>query len=294
MSSDGAAREAQSVALPAAVCQHWVLLIGFLLIALPTLVTLAQQVWATDAGAHAPIVLATGLWLISQNRLRTTALSAAAAPLPLLGLLIVALPLYVFGRAYDFISLEAAGLYIAAIAIVYRLVGARALADLAFPLFYLGFLIPPPGWVIDQITAPLRTFVSWVATEGLQMLGYPIAREGVALHIAQYQLLVEDACAGMNSIVGLTAISLFYIYVSHRASLRHALLLTLFILPIAVLANLVRVVVLVLLTYCYGDAVAQGFLHMTAGVLLFAVALLLVFALDTLLQRFFTKKDSSA
>lgn len=294
MSSESAAKAAPRFALPKAIERHGVLLIGFLLLALPTLVTLAQQVWSTDAGAHAPIVLATGLWLISQNRSQSTVQSTHAATAPLIGLLVVALPLYIFGRAYDFISLEAAGLYIVAIAITYRLVGARALADLAFPMLYLGFLVPPPGWVIDQITAPLRTFVSWVATGGLQMLGYPIAREGIALHIAQYQLLVEDACAGMNSIVGLTAISLFYIYVSHKASLRYALALTLFILPIAVLANLVRVIVLVLLTYYYGDAVAQGFLHLTAGVLLFALALLLVFALDTLLQRLFSRRGQPA
>jgi exosortase len=89
----------------------------------------------------------------------------------------------------------------------------------------------------------------------------------------------------MNSIIGLTAISLFYIYITHRASWRYAAFLMLFIIPIAVVANIIRITILVLLTYYCGDAVAQGFLHVTAGVVLFALALGLVFLLDMGLMR---------
>ena len=61
---------------------------------------------------------------------------------------------------------------------------------------------------MDHITSPLKLFVSRVATEGLQAFGIPIMHQGVTLIVAQYQLLVEDACSGMNSLVGLTAIGL--------------------------------------------------------------------------------------
>jgi exosortase len=128
----------------------------------------------------------------------------------------------------------------------------------------------------------------------LQAFDFPIAREGVTLYIAQYQLLVEDACSGMNSIIGLTAISLFYIYITHRASWRYSAFLMLFILPIAIIANIIRIVTLVLLTYYYGDAVAQGFLHMTAGVVLFALALGLVFLLDTVIMRIISWRKGRA
>jgi len=154
------------------------------------------------------------------------------------------------------------------------------LRHLWFPIFYLAFLVPPPGWVIDWVTAPLKTFISHAAVNVLQPLGYPIVREGVMLYVAQYQLLVKDACAGLNSIVSLTAIGLFYIYLLHRASWRYSLFLLCWILPVAVLANFIRVILLVLITYHLGDAMAQGFLHSTAGLLMFVTALAGIFAID--------------
>lgn len=199
--------------------------------------------------------------------------------LTILGLAI-SLPLYVFGRAYDYISIEVAGLYGVAISMLHAHFGVKVLLKNWFPLVYLAFLIPPPGWFMDQITAPLKLFVSYVTTSGLQLFGVPVYREGVTLMVAQYQLLVEDACSGMNSITGLVAISLFYIYLLRNASWRYSLLLVCLVIPIAVIANIIRVATLVLLTYFFGDAVAQGFLHMAAGLLLFTSALVLVFAVD--------------
>lgn len=276
----GAARQ-----LIDAGARWWPLLLGFALLAVPTFARLGEQVWSTDAGAHAPIVLATGGWLLFQVR---DALLADRTPprwvIVALGLL-VALPLYAFGRAFDFISLEAAGLYLIGLTMAYRALGGRGMARSAFPFVYLGFLVPPPGWVIDRLTWPLQELISRVATGVLDWAGYPIARQGVSLYIAQYQLLVEDACSGMNSIMGLTAVSLFYIYILHRASWRYALVLLALIVPIAVAANLIRVIALVLITYYFGDAVAQGFLHGTAGFVLFALALALIFAVDSVLQR---------
>ena len=118
-------------------------------------------------------------------------------------------------------------------------------------------------------------------------------REGVTLYVAQYQLLVEDACAGLNSLISLTAISLFYIYILHNASWRYALFLMLWIVPVALLANLVRVIILVLLTYHFGNAAAQGFLHSTAGLVMFATALLGIFLVDgamTPVRKMLTRK----
>src|SRR3546814_20081671 len=102
-----------------------------------------------------------------------------------------------------------------------------------------------------------------------------VYREGVTLYIAQYQLLVEDACAGMNSLIGLLSIRLFYIYVLRGAGWRYSLLLASLLVPIAVLVDMVRIIFLILFTHSFGYSVAQGFSHSTSGFLLFALALLL-------------------
>lgn len=270
-----------------ALREYWPLVLGFLLLALPTMATLGREVWVRESGAHGPIVLATGAWLLMTQRER--GLERAGPNWAVALMAIPALALYTFGRAYDFISLEAAGLYGVMLAMALRLIGFRAMTQNWFPFVYLAFMVPPPDWLIDQFTSPLRVFVSYVVTHGLQAFGYPISRDGVTMQVAQYTLLVEDACSGMNSIIGLTAVTLLYIYLMHRASWRYCLLLLAFVLPIAVIANMVRVTVLVLLTYYAGDAVAQGFLHMTAGLVLFMFALGLIFLIDSLLQRFLVR-----
>lgn len=261
------------------------LLAGFLVLAVPTIISLGRQTWSTELGAHGPIVVATGLWLLHHEGL-SFAKARAAAPWPMLLIALVpAFGLYAFGRAYDFISLEVFSLYAIMIIFMVRLFGVRDVWKLAFPLLYLAFVIPLPGWLLDNVTAPLRLFVSQAAEWLTAMLGYPVARQGVALVVAQYQLLVEDACAGMNSLVGLTAVSLFYIFMIRRASWRYALFLVLLILPVAVLVNIVRVLVLILITYHFGDEAAQGFLHGTTGMVLFALALLIIFGLDMVFWR---------
>jgi exosortase len=118
----------------------------------------------------------------------------------------------------------------------------------------------------------------------------------VTIQIAQYELLVAAACAGMNSIISLTAIGLFYVYVLHNANYRYAALLLLAILPAAVFANFVRVLILILVTYYFGDAAAQGFIHNFAGVTMFAVSLAAILAVDKLaspLRRRLSREEAA-
>lgn len=271
---------------------HWPLLLGFGFMAIPTLIRLAEQVWPLEIGAHGPIVLATGIWLLFHIRGELTAL-ASRPPVVLTGLaFLVAVAMYAFGRPYDLLAVEAAGVYIFFLATAATILGLRPMLANVFPFLYLAFLVPLPGWIIDQVTAPLQMFVSTVSTGLLDTLGYPIDRQGIVIFIAQYRLLVEDACSGMNSLIGLVAVMLFYIYIIHRASIRYTLLLGAAIIPIAVIVNIFRVMALILLTYYAGDEVAQGFLHVTTGVVLFAAALGLTILLDTVLRRFIDRRRS--
>ncbi|GAA4770151.1 exosortase V [Novosphingobium ginsenosidimutans] len=270
----------------------WPLLLGLLVLAVPTIASLSSSAWSTDTGAHGPIVLATGLWLLYHDGLRPPPPGATAHWRPALPVFVVGLLSYAFGRAYDFISVEGLGLYLVFVGMVIRLAGLAAVRRHLFPLFYLALCLPPPGWLMTELTAPLQVLVSW-ASEGLAAaLGFPIAREGVVLHVAQYQLLVEDACAGLNSLFGLTAISLLYIFLAHRASLRHAGILLLAVIPIAILANIIRVFGLILITYYFGDAAAQGFMHSTTGMVMFVVGLLLIMAFDQVVSRWLLRSPA--
>jgi exosortase B len=279
-----------TVALPversqwlAQVLRQPVLALGLVLTVIPTVLSMAQQSWSQESGVHGPLVLATAIWLIWRN---WDEIRAEAQP----GKMWLAVPVvlvmacaYVFGRAFNFLLIEVAALLVGLIAIAYAHVGHKVLMKMWFPIFYLLFLIPLPGWVMDAITQPLKILVSDITTWILSAAGYPITQVGVTLYIAQYQLLVEDACAGLNSLISLTAVGLFYIYLMHNASWRYSMLLLALLLPIAIAANVVRVIILVLLTYYAGNEVAQGYLHDFAGIVTFVSALLLIFLIDKLL-----------
>jgi exosortase len=278
----------------APLLRNWAPLAALLIVAVPTIVRLGKQVWTMEFGAHGPIVLATGGWLLWRQ---IPAMVQEARPghfgLTLLAAL-VSLPIYVFGRAYDLLSLEAAGVYGFGIALLHQRFGVVAMLKNWFPIFYLGLLLPMPGWFLDEFTAPLKLLVSAMSAGIVEPFGIPIVREGVTMTVGPYELLVEDACSGLNSLIGLIAITLFYIYLLRNASWRYSLFLVCMIIPVAIMANAIRIVILILLTYFFGDAVGQGFLHVTAGLFLFALSLLLMFAIDNAVSRVWPSRKVQA
>jgi exosortase len=280
------------------VRRHWILVAGALALLIPSLYSMARGPWSVESGVHGPIVLATGVWLIWGRipEIRVHMKPGAGWITALaMGL---AVPLYAFGRAYDFISIEIAAMLLAFLAVAHAYFGLEVLKRLWFPIFYLGFLIPIPGWLLDVVTQPLKLLVSEAVTGGLAALGYPVGRQGVTIFVSTYQLLVEDACAGLNSLVSLSAIGLFYVYMLRGSNWRYSMLLLALVLPVAVGANMVRVAALVLITYYFGNAAAQGYLHNFAGMVTFVSALLLIFLVDMLLtplrERLAPKEDQPA
>ncbi len=265
--------------------QRWPVFVGLAALILPSLFTLARQSWSHESGAQGPIILSTGLWLITQGWRKTRAENSRSAPSSAVLSFVVSIALYIAGRAYDFISLEIAGLIAVLVSITALYRGWRAITPMWFPILYLSFLVPLPGSVLTEITGPIKTGIAWAASGLLRALHYPVAREGVTLYVAQYQLLVEDACSGLNSLFTLSALSLFYIYVLHRGAWRHAALLLLAVLPAAIFANFIRVIILILLTYYAGNQVAQSYLHEAAGLVVFIVALVSIYAADKLIQH---------
>ncbi len=261
---------------------HWFLLLGLLTMIVPTMIDVARQSWSTEQGAHGPIVLATGVWLVAILRREFMPLIRPGNLGLALIVLIPSLIVYAVARISTTLEAEGFALYCSMVAVFYAICGPRVVRLLWFPTVYFIFLFPPPDSAVAMITQPLKLGISRAAVELLDLFGMPIARKGVMIQVDQYEILVAAACAGLNSIISLSAIGLFYVYMRHNANWRYALLLMLAIIPVAILANFVRVLLLILITYYFGDALAQGFLHGFAGMVMFAVALLGIFAIDEL------------
>jgi exosortase B len=258
--------------------------IGLAAICIPSFITLAQTTWSTEENGHGPIILLVFCWLVWEKR--GVLVEGLAQPSPIAGwsMLLFGLLMFVLGRSQSIDTLEVAALVPMLIGVVLLMRGWQALRALWFPFLFLLFMIPLPGMLVDIITGALKQQVSVVAENLLWAAGYPIARNGVILSIGPYQLLVADACSGLNSMFSLSALGLLYLYLMRYRSRLHIALMLLSIIPIAFIANVIRVMALVLITYHYGDAAGQGFAHTATGMVLFAVALTLLLGLDALLR----------
>ena len=262
-----------------------IVLAGLAAMALPTLWNLSTTFWSGDTQGHGPVIFGVSLWLLWRRRAAFAALDTRPLPGVGGGLLALAVAMYVIGRSQAVVQLEVGSLIIAAAALCLLLRGWAALRLAAFPLFFLVFLVPLPGVLVQTLTVPLKTAVSYCAEALMHSLGYPVARTGVILAVGQYQLLVADACAGLTSIFTLESLGLLYLNLKGHASALRNSLLALLIVPISFVANVVRVVVLCLVTYHFGDAAGQGFIHGFAGIVLFVVATALMVLTDSALGR---------
>ena len=263
------------------------LVVGLLALVIPTLIVIGKSTWSSEQGAHGPIILATGLWLLVHKWPEVRHLVRPPSTSAVVITLLLTVPLYFLTRVTQIVELEGYAMYLLALAAFYSIVGWKVLKALAFPLVYLFFAFPPPETLIYTLTLPIKVAITQGSIGLLQLFGFPIGGTGVMIQIGQYQLLVAAACSGLNSIFSLSALTLFYIYIMHQNEPRKQFILLLFVLPVAIAANFLRVLILILLTYWAGEAAAQSFLHDMAGITMFVLALMLIFAVDLALTKLF-------
>lgn len=271
-----------------------VLLIGLAVLYVPTWIDLSHTVWQKDESGHGPLVLLMSCWLLWRDR--DAILDAATAPAvgAAFCLLILGLLMYVLGRSQVIDTVEVASQIPVLCGAILLVFGWGGLRKVWFALFFMIFMIPLPGVVVQMLTMPLKAAVSYVAEAILYAAHYPIGRSGVTLTIGPYQLLVADACSGLSSLFTLESLGLFYMNLMNYKSKARNVILALLIVPISFVSNVCRVMILVLVTYYLGDEAGQGFLHVFSGLVLFSVALVLTYSLDRLLAaRFDVHKGES-
>ena len=265
---------------------------------------LSSSLWLDPQQGQGPIVLAIVCFLLWEKRAFWFQNSGSAAPLahasskntPLtpnqywesvvgLVFLIFGLLFNLIGRSQEIFLLEIGSQIPVFLGILMMTRGVSGVRAMSFPFFFMLFMLPLPGFLINTVTMPMKIGISYLVENLLFWLEYPISREGVMLQIGQYQLLVADACAGIHTLLSMEAMGILYLHlVKHNSLLRNLTLATL-IIPISFMANVIRVIVLVLITYYYGDSAAQGFIHEFAGILLFVVGLSMTIMVDAALQR---------
>jgi len=273
------------LSLTADLMPWFVIAVGMVVMFGPSFFDLFTGLWTSDKNGHGPIIFGLSIWLLYRKWPALIA-SEGARPSPVAGLAIIlfACLLYAIGRSQSIIIFEIGSLIWMLAGIVVLQLGVRRLKFVWFELLFMCFMLPLPGDVVDAVTQPMKIAVSIVVEQSLAFLGYPVARSGVILYVGQYQLLVADACAGLQTLFTLESLGLFYLNVVRHSSVFRNVALAILIIPISFAANVIRVLVLSLITYYLGDEAGQGFLHGFAGMVLFVSALLLIIGADSLLR----------
>jgi exosortase len=257
------------------------LLIGWLYHSI--LLGMLRQWWDDPNFSHGFFVPLFSCLVIWQNRGRLATVPRVPSlwGLPLLVAALCALVVGVLGQEL-FLSRASLLLLIAALVIFFF--GWTVFRAVLFPWAVLLLMIPIPPHLFGQITSPLQRLASWLAATILPLAGVPVLRQGNIINLPAMPLEVAEACSGIRSLLSLTTLAVFYGYLNEtRAWVR--LVLAVAAIPIAILANSLRIIGTGLTVQYWDPDKAEGFFHLFSGWLVFVAALAMLFLLHWLLRQ---------
>jgi len=227
--------------------------------------------WQTDENySHGFLIVPMALYLAWERR---GVLAAAPARPSLAGLALVFASLGVLGA-----GTLGAELFLTRVSLLGVLAGAvlwlfgwQHLRALAFPIGFLLLMIPIPAILFNQVAFPLQLLASRFGEAALGAFGIPVLREGNVITLSHMTLEVVEACAGIRSLVSLLTLAIVYGYVmEQRTWVRVAVALS--AIPVAIVANGVRVAGTGIAAHVWGPEGAEGFFHSFSGWAIFLVA----------------------
>lgn len=204
---------------------------------------------------------------------RRDALHRAARRPSVFGLVVLSgsLLCYIAGLFGSELFLTRISLIGVAAGLVLFIAGIEHARILAFPILFLVLMVPLPEIVFSRITFPLQMVASRLGEAAIGASGIPVLREGNMLYLPGRALEVAEACSGIRSLMTLLMLAIVLGYFTERRpGVRAAIAVA--AVPIAVLANALRVAGTGLMSYWVSPAAAEGFFHSFSGWIVFIVA----------------------
>lgn len=253
----------------------------------PVFFTLYSFRWDKVDYTHAYFILPISLWLTWRKRARLRELfQKTKSGKNLFGLftLFFGILMFIFGWRQDYLFISTLSLVPLLFGMISHLYGINIAKALSFPILYLLLLVPPPFGILDSITLPMRYGISIVTEVILRFFDYPISREGLLLTIGYHDIFMGQACSGFRSLITMFSLVLVYVYIS-KGGLAKKLILTSFIIPFALLGNLVRIITLCLITFYFGEEAGQGFFHNFSGIVIFVITISGLLGVELILDK---------
>jgi exosortase len=255
---------------------------AFLALYLPVLVRLGRD-WVDDPNySHGFFILPLALYFIWERRRHLT---EARADGSFVGLAAIAagIGLLLAGLLGAELFVSRVSMLVVMAGMVLYVWGWKHLRMLLFPLAFLLLMIPIPSIIFNSIAFPLQLVASRFGEVVLNACHIPVLREGNVIILPNVTLEVAEACSGIRSLVSLLTLGIVYGYfIDRRASFR--VWLAALTIPVAILTNGIRVAVTGIAARYYGAQAAEGFLHESAGIIIFGVAFVALFALARLIK----------
>jgi len=162
--------------------------------------------------------------------------------------------------------------------------GKEHLRVLLFPILFLLFMIPVPDSIFDLMIGPLQLTASMIGKIILRILGIPVLRDGIYLHFASFSVQVDKSCSSMHSLIALSALSFVVAYLM-MDSLGERIMIVASSIPLAIVANGFRLVLIIMLALWKGEMIFKSFFHPLSGKLFFLLALFILVLEAELIKR---------
>ncbi len=170
--------------------------------------------------------------------------------------------------------------------LVWTFWGWRTLRTLRFAMLFLLFMVPLPSILMIATSFKMKLMAAAFATKILHLMGLAATLTGSTIHMAGIDLVVDDTCSGLRSLISLIALSTLWTTLLPSAAKRwHKVTLVAAAIPIALATNMVRILILCLLAVIYGPGIAESFIHLGSGLVVFGLAIILLWQLSRWLVR---------
>jgi exosortase A len=234
--------------------------------------------------SHAFLIPFVSGFLVWQKRQRLKALSVGTSWWGL-ALIVFAALLHIAGTTLYVFSISGFSIFFLLIGLCLYIYGKEITREIAFPLLFLVFMFPLPLAVISAISFPMKVMAVKAGAAVVSAFGAPVTVQGFHVSIPSGELLVGNPCSGLRSLISFLALGALFAYVA-RTSMLKRMLLFLLSVPVAVLSNLVRVPMLILIAHFLGikEAAPDSWVHTASGMFVFAIGLSIMFGLSQLFQ----------
>ncbi len=258
----------------------------FLTLFWPTLQWMTERFERHDSFySHGWLIPPAAAWLMWQRRAHL-ARSAIRPSYAGLALLAPALAIHVVAAWWKINFVSGFAMVVAAWGLVWTVWGRGVLRALRFPLLFLLFMVPLPGVLLIATSFHMKLFAATMATWCLNLMGMTAVQAGSTIQVPGVSVIVDDTCSGLRSLISLIALSTLWTALMPETAKRwQRLTIIAASIPIALIANMVRIIIMVYLTAIYGAHIADTILHAGSGVLVFGVALLVLAWLSRTVQQ---------